>query len=98
MGCLLDFSPISVRQLIGKDFEGTLKQLATVGYKTVEMCSPPGYEKSGYASLLKLKASEVGAMIHSAGLGCEVAATESRNSRSIWMTESRMRRNSASSR
>jgi sugar phosphate isomerase/epimerase len=60
-----------VREALGKDFEGTLKQLAAIGYKTIEMCSPPGYEKSGYGSLVGMKAPEMKAKINGAGLKCE---------------------------
>ena len=60
-----------VRDALGKDFDGTLKELAAIGYKTIEMCSPPGYEKSGYGSLIGMKASEMRKRIHAAGLGCE---------------------------
>src|SRR5450631_1793930 len=37
-----------VRDALGKDFEGTLVQLAAIGYKSIEMCSPRGYERAGY--------------------------------------------------
>ena len=60
-----------VREALGKDFEGTLKELAGIGYKMIEMCSPPGYAKSGYGSLVGMKASEMKAKINAAGLGCE---------------------------
>jgi len=60
-----------VREALGKDFEGTLKQLSGIGYKMIEMCSPPGYEKSGYGPLMKLSAKEMRQKIHDAGLGCE---------------------------
>ncbi|HUQ92088.1 MAG TPA: sugar phosphate isomerase/epimerase [Bryobacteraceae bacterium] len=60
-----------VRQALDKDFEGTLRQLAAIGYKTIEMCSPPGYAKSGYGSLLSMKASDMRRKIKAAGLGCE---------------------------
>jgi sugar phosphate isomerase/epimerase len=60
-----------VRDALGKDFEGTLKQLAAIGYKSIEMCSPPGYEKSGYGPLVNMKAPEMRRIIHDAGLGCE---------------------------
>ena len=55
----------------GPKVEGTLKQLAGIGYKTIEMCSPSGYEKAGFASLVGKKASELRSTIHAAGLGCE---------------------------
>ena len=40
-----------VRNSIAKDFEGTLKELAAAGFKTIELCSPHGYEKQGYGGL-----------------------------------------------
>ena len=60
-----------VRDALGKDFEGTLKQLSGIGYKTIEMCSPPGYERGGYGPLVNMKASEMKKIIHGAGLNCE---------------------------
>jgi len=60
-----------LRESIGKDFEGTLRKIASGGYQMIEMCSPPGYEKAGFGPLMKMKASEIRRMIHGAGLGCE---------------------------
>jgi sugar phosphate isomerase/epimerase len=60
-----------VRDMLGKDFEGTLKQLADIGYKNIEMCSPKGYERGGFGPLVKFKASELKDKIHAAGLKCE---------------------------
>ena len=60
-----------VREKIGKDFEGTLKELAAIGYKTIEMCSPPGYERAGYGPLVGMKTSEMRKIIEGAGLKCE---------------------------
>ncbi|MBI4874328.1 MAG: sugar phosphate isomerase/epimerase [Acidobacteria bacterium] len=71
LGLPIGFQSFSVRELIGKDFAGTLRQMAALGYRSVEMCSPPGYEKSGFGSLIKLKASEVRGIIQAAGLTCE---------------------------
>jgi len=67
IGCQL----YPVRDILAKDFEGTLRQLRSIGYQTVEMCSPQGYERSGFGSLLKFKASEIRQTIQSAGLRCE---------------------------
>jgi len=58
------------RESIGKDFEGTLRQIASGGYQMIEMCSPPGYEKAGFGPLASMKASEMRRIIKSAGLGC----------------------------
>jgi sugar phosphate isomerase/epimerase len=60
-----------VRDALGKDFDGTMKQLAAIGYRTIEMCSPPGYERAGYGPLAGMKASEMKQRIRAAGLGCE---------------------------
>ncbi len=60
-----------VRDVLAKDFDGTLKQLAGMGYQRIEMCSPPGYAKGGYGPLVGIKASDMKARIQAAGLGCE---------------------------
>ena len=59
-----------VRETIGKDFDGTLRQLAADGFRNIEMCSPPGYEKYGFGPLASMKASEMRERIRAAGLGC----------------------------
>ncbi len=59
-----------VRKAIGTDFEGTLRNLASMGYRTIEMCSPQGY-KGDFAPLADLKASELRQKIRAAGLSCE---------------------------
>ncbi len=60
-----------VREAIGKDFDGTLRQLAAQGFRAIEMCSPPGYKDYGFGLLAGMKASEMRERIHSAGLICE---------------------------
>lgn len=60
-----------VRDALGKDFEGTLGQLAGIGYKAIEMCSPKGYERAGYGPLVGMKPSGMRQKIHAAGLVCE---------------------------
>jgi len=47
---------------------GTLKMVAQMGYQSVEMCSPPGYESSGFGPLMNLKAKEMKQIINDAGL------------------------------
>ncbi len=59
-----------VRDTIGKDFDGTLKELAAAGFQTIEMCSPPGYVSSGYGPLVGMKAAEMRKHIEDAGLHC----------------------------
>ena len=60
-----------VRDALAKDFPGTLKQLAGIGYRTLEMCSPPGYATSGFGPLATMKAAEIRQAINAAGLRCE---------------------------
>ena len=67
IGCQL----YPVGKLIAQDFEGTLRQIAAIGYRTVELCSPPGYEKSGFAPLAKMTAAQLRAAFKKAGLACE---------------------------
>jgi Xylose isomerase-like TIM barrel. len=57
-----------VRDKIGIDFPGTLKMVADMGYQSVEMCSPPGYENLGFGPLMKLKAKEMKKIINDTGL------------------------------
>ena len=64
------FQVWTVKDLLVKDFPGTLKMVADMGYQSVEMCSPPGYESSGFGPLMKLKAKEMKQIINDAGLIC----------------------------
>lgn len=59
-----------VRDMIAKDFPGTLKQLADAGFQSIELCSPVGYSDSGFAGLAKYKGSELKKIINDAGLTC----------------------------
>jgi len=58
-----------VRQGMGKDFEGTLRELAGIGFKTIEMCSPPSYPE--FRPLGSLTPAQMRATIEGAGLRCE---------------------------
>lgn len=60
-----------VRDQVAKDFEGALRMVAAMGYKTVEMCSPAGYAKSGFGALVDRKPKQIRASIRAAGLTCE---------------------------
>src|SRR6266542_3967485 len=48
-----------VRDMIAKDFPGTIKQLAAAGFQTIELCSPVGYADSGFAGLAKYSGTEL---------------------------------------
>ena len=59
-----------VREMIAKDFPGTMKQLASAGFQSVELCSPAGYADSGFAGLAKYKPAELRGILTDAGLTC----------------------------
>jgi sugar phosphate isomerase/epimerase len=55
----------TVKDMLLKDFAGTLKMINGLGYESVEMCSPPGY---GFTPLMKMTAKEMKKIINDAGL------------------------------
>jgi sugar phosphate isomerase/epimerase len=59
-----------VREMIAKDFPGTIKQLSQAGFQTIELCSPVGYADSGFAGLAKYKGSELRRILGDEGLTC----------------------------
>ena len=59
-----------LRESIGKDFAGTLRQIAAGGYRMIEMCSPFSYGKNDFGRLVDLKATGIRQAIQEAGLGC----------------------------
>ena len=59
-----------VREQIARDFPGTLKMLHDAGFQNIEMCSPVGYEDSGFGGLIKYKGSELSKIISDQGLVC----------------------------
>src|SRR6202167_5923625 len=60
-----------VREMIAKDFPGTIKVLADSGFQTIELCSPVGYADSGFGGLAKYKAPELRRILGDAGVKCE---------------------------
>jgi sugar phosphate isomerase/epimerase len=64
----LGFQVWTIKDKLIADFPGTLKMMAGFGYQSVEMCSPPGYESSGFGPLMKLKPKEMLGIINDAGL------------------------------
>lgn len=64
----LGFQSWIVREKIGKDFAGTIKAVADLGYQSIEMCSPVGYEALGFGPLLKYKPKELKKIINGEGL------------------------------
>ncbi len=68
-----------VREQLTADFAGTLKQIAGLGYRVIEFCSPPSFVKMGFASFVGMKASEIRDTITGAGLqvvSCHFQFTE----------------------
>ena len=59
-----------VRDMIAKDFPGTIKQLAAAGFQSIELCSPVGYSDSGFAGLGKYKGAELRKLLSDAGVTC----------------------------
>ena len=64
------FQSWTIREPLVKDFPGTLKMMAGLGYESIEMCSPKGYANSGFGPLAGLTASEMKKIINDAGLIC----------------------------
>jgi len=59
-----------VRAMIGRDFPGTIKQLADAGFQRIELCSPVGYG-DGFAGLAKYKGAELRKIFSDLGVKCE---------------------------
>ena len=59
-----------VRKMIAEDFPGTIKTLAAAGFQAIELCSPIGYDDSGFAGLAKYKGPELRKILSDAGVTC----------------------------
>ena len=59
-----------VREMIAKDFPGTIKLLGGTGFQTIELCSPVGYADTGFAGLAKYKGPELRRILSDAGVTC----------------------------
>jgi sugar phosphate isomerase/epimerase len=66
----IGFQTFPIRNILAKDFAGTLRMMAGQGYKLVEMCSPKGYESIGYGPLAAMKTPDMKSIIADAGLSC----------------------------
>ena len=64
------FQVYTIREMLVKDFPGTLKMMTKLGYQEVEMCSPPGYVTSGFEPLVKIKPRDMKKIISDSGLSC----------------------------
>jgi len=76
MGCAapakhdFGFQVWTIKDKLIADFPGTLKMMAGLGYKQVEMCSPLGYESSGFGPLNAMSGTEMKKIIDDSGLTC----------------------------
>jgi len=59
-----------MREVIGKDFSGTIKQLAAAGFQSIELCSPFGYTEYGFGGLAKYTPAEIRQTLSDAGVTC----------------------------
>ena len=66
----IGFQTWVVKDMLAKDFAGTLKMVAAQGYQLVEMCSPKGYVDSGFGPLVSMKTTDMHTIINDAGLTC----------------------------
>lgn len=66
----IGFQSWTIRDMLSKDFTGTLKMMSGLGYKLIEMCSPQGYAAIGFGPIAKMKTEDIRSMIKDAGLGC----------------------------
>lgn len=66
----IGFQSWTVKEMLGKDFTGTLKTMSDMGYKLIELCSPKGYVDSGFGFLTKMQTADIKKTINDAGLEC----------------------------
>jgi sugar phosphate isomerase/epimerase len=59
-----------VREMIAKDFPGTIKTLAAAGFQSIELCSPIGYVDSGFGGLSKYSGAQLRKILSDAGVTC----------------------------
>ncbi len=59
-----------VREMIAKDFPGTIKQLADAGFQTIELCSPVGYADSASPASPNTTGTELRRILGDAGVTC----------------------------
>lgn len=70
LGLPLGFQVYPIAKEFVADVPGTLKTLAALGYRSVEMCSPPGY-KNLFGPLMEMSGSELRRRFQDAGMVCE---------------------------
>ena len=97
------FQVWTIKDKLIADFPGTLKMMAGLGYKQVEMCSPLGYTSSGFGPLNSMSGTEMKKIIDDSGLTCVSShynmgeLRESLDNRMEWATQLGMKQIVASS-
>ncbi len=71
LGFPMGFQIYGLRDAAAKDFPGTLKQTAAIGYRAVELCSFHGYAKQGFGPLENMKPADIRKVIEDSDLKCE---------------------------
>jgi sugar phosphate isomerase/epimerase len=66
----LGFQSWPIKDMLGKDFPGTLKTMSGMGYKLIELCSPAGYKDLGFGFLANMSTADIRKTIEDAGLHC----------------------------
>jgi sugar phosphate isomerase/epimerase len=109
MGCAASakkdfgFQVWTIKDKLIADFPGTLKMMAGLGYKQVEMCSPLGYTSSGFGPLNSMTGTEMKKIVDDSGLTCVSShygmgeLRESLDNRIEWATQLGMKQMVASS-
>ncbi|MDQ2712381.1 MAG: sugar phosphate isomerase/epimerase [Acidobacteriota bacterium] len=59
-----------VRKMIATDFPGTIKQLSSAGFQTIELCSPKGYAKAGFAEVSQYRGAVLPRMLGDLNVKC----------------------------
>jgi sugar phosphate isomerase/epimerase len=70
LGRPVGFQTFPIRDMLAKNFAGTLQMMAAQGYQLTEMCSPKGYANIGFGALAGMKPSDIRSIINDAGLRC----------------------------
>lgn len=97
------FQVWTIKDKLIADFPGTLKMMAGLGYKQVEMCSPLGYSNAGFEPLNGMTGTEMKKIIDDSGLTCVSShynmgeLRESLDNRIEWATQLGMKQMVASS-
>jgi len=66
----LGFQSWPIKDMLGKDFPGTLKTMSGMGYTLIELCSPAGYKDIGFGFLSTMPTADIKKTIEDAGLHC----------------------------